>query len=288
MRCNLRNSLKIFTIIFLLSLGLVAFASPIMTVSATTTEYYTVVNEEVYFFNEDNKALFIIPKTYYLLKNGQPLTGDYYRAIYNGVDGKILKTSVTDATVLSIDEPYFTQTLSIASGKTFILVHPTPSALAEELIYINNTTTTFEFLGLMNDSDTTKTDKWYYVRYNTNKYGYIIPSDTNNTELLTTIAPHANSLVNPSPSPSVSPSPNPNAPVEPTNNLLRVLLILGISVPAVIVVFLLFRPSHSKGANRRPRDRDYYDDYYDDYDDDYYYDDYRDNRREYRDPRRRR
>ena len=67
--------------------------------------------------------------------------------------------------------------------------------------------------------------------------------------------------------------------------MLRVLLILGISVPAVIVVFLLFRPSGKSNNRARPRGRDYYDDY-DDYDDDYYYDDYRDRGRS--DYRRRR
>lgn len=280
---NVLIALAIFSLLFVGSI-----LAPLIFVHAQAQDYFLVESEDLLFYNESNQPMFIIPKTYYVLKTGEQFQGNYYYVSYKNIDGRLLKSSVAAAQSLNVDSPFFSSTLQINSSESFILVHNIPSSTASEKLFFDDLAMNFEFIGIMPDTDSAKSDIWYYVRYNTDRYGYIHSTKTSNTTLATSITAHPNSLISPSPSPSISPSPNPNAPVEPTNDMLRVLLILGISVPAVIIVFLLFRPS-SKTSRRPPRERsrDYYDDYEDDYYEDDYYDNYRD-RREYRDPRYRR
>lgn len=283
----MRKFSLIFTVFIIIAICSITFCPSFISATATSNEYYKVTSNDVVFYNEDNNELFIVPNSYYLLKTGEQLTGDYYYVSYQGIDGKVLKTSV-GTSVFDIEDPYYLNVVNL--DKTFLLICSIPSLTAEDPIYISDITRNFNFIGVTSDVSTT--DKWYYVSYTSGanlRYGYIISSDTTKPELATTIPAFVEEPIN-TDSPSPSTTLNPDTPEEPTNNLLRVLLILGISIPAVIVVFLLFRPSKGKGSNyhNRPRERERdRDEYYDEYEDDYY-DDYRDNRRDPRDYRRRR
>lgn len=288
----MRKSL-LFAIIILLFCGFTL--SPYMTVLAASQEYFTVESDNVIFIDTRNTETinddkeFIVPKTYYLLKTGEQPSQSYYYVEYKGIKGKVKKDSLTAPRSLEIEKPYYEDTLQINTSLSFVLIYSAPSNLSTlDYTFNRSNNPTFDFIGIMPDKD--DTDKiWYYVSYTkdeANMTGYILSADTDKPNLAASITPHPDSLKNStSPSPSQSNKPSENDPNEPSNDLLRIILILGISVPAVIVVFLLFRPSRKSSYRNRPRPRDYYDDY-DEYEEDYYYDDYRDSRRGYRDRRR--
>jgi len=288
----LRNCAKIITLFILFSFILCFFISPPLKASAEEENYYVVEADETIIIdtkgteNVSDDDEFIIPKTYYLLHDGEQLTSNnYYYVVYNGIHGKVLKSDVSELVTADVETPYYSETLTISDTKEFIIIYAEPSQMSDMNYTFNKfNNPSLEYFGYMVDPDD-DTKIWYYIKYNNgtaDQMGYVLASFTDKAELYSQIPNHPDYNENTSPSPSPS-SPAVNNPEEPTNNLLRVILILGISVPAVIVVFLLFKPGKRSRSYRRPpvRDRDYYDDY-DDYEEDYYYDDYRDSRRDYR------
>ncbi|MGI6701022.1 MAG: hypothetical protein ACOX3U_00920 [Christensenellales bacterium] len=278
-----RFALLILSIIYISLFILPRFAL------AEEKSYYIVTSDSATIYDSmgtdviDDDKEFIVPKTYYLLHDGEPAaSNNYYYVIYNGVKGRVSKSSVSALTTLDIEDPYYTATLKLNASELFLNTYSSPSSKSTVIFPINNYTDEMEYLGYMPDLEDGEVI-WYYVRFLVGteyKTGYVLATKTDNPGLVSNIPDHP-SYESPSPSPSSSPSPSDNSPGEPSNNLLRVILILGISIPAVIVVFLLFKPAKRGGRNYRRPPRDYYDEY-DDYEEDYYYDDYRDNKRDYR------
>jgi hypothetical protein len=224
---------------------------------------------------------FTVPSTYYLTYVGEPPTGDYYRVSYNGLDCKVKKSDVDSRQTLDLTTPHYTTELSIGSGVSFIDIYPLPTTNSTRDFTFNVLNDpSLIYYGYMFDEDSAEI-VWYYVGYTVgeNNYkGYVLASVTDQPALITTIPDnpeYEEENISPSPSPS---NEGNETPTDPSSNLLKVLLIIGISVPAVIVVALLFRPAGKKNSHyRRPAGRPYYDDYYDEYEEDYY-DDYRDRR----------
>lgn len=195
---------------------------------------YVVIGEDVWLMNKETGGkLFLLPETYYARVDN--LDENFYYVTFNGVAGKVERNSVssigyhTEATgtmqELRIDSKY--------SIFTEIKLKTSMEGGSEEVpVPVNGS---FVFLGKY-----PLTDMWYYVRYN-EVCGYIRAEFTTVPEI--TIPAFV---------PQEKPSEIP--PAEETeqpknNNLVKILVITGLSVALVVLLVLLFRPK-KKGVNK--------------------------------------
>ncbi len=241
------------------------------------------------------KLLFTIPSTYYFdLTNYEGV----YSVTYNGKsDNYFIKP---DANFVALTEKDigtlggFSVELELTADCTFnnrdgMFITDTAITVAE--------TTAISFIGYgKNSADV----DCAYVLYNNASYGYIPKANLKIKGTTTMLADYTIDF-HPNYRTTVSDKPAGDKETPDNAKLIRIVLIVGIVVPALVIMFLLFKPSkksrYDYDRNRgydmgnspydRPRSR-YRDDYYDDYDrpapprgrrDDY--DDYDDRGRRY-------
>lgn len=229
----------------LLLLGIIClFSVSTATVFCVTNTPHIVIEGEVWLLNDAGEKLFMLPNTYYA--KILDLDETYYYVTFNGVTGKVSKTTVSTVGYHTVATGTMEE-LNIADEyaefeSIGIKATPTLSAATSFSLPIGKA---FTFIG----SYPTAEGTWYYVKYN-DLYGYIKQERTTMKELkLADFVPET------APVETVA---EPEESTESGNSLLedktlRIIIIVGLAIPAVIIVILLFRPSR---ARRRYDDGD--------------------------------
>lgn len=228
---------------------------------ASGEEYAKIDKDGVVFYDNDLTPLFLVTKDCYVKHLSTDNTTGYSVVSYAGKTGKIKTTDLGSMTT-GTDELF--GTLSDATTTARINVFPAP-----------NSTTTYPSSLVKGTivtplgTYTVGQDVYVYVRIpqadaplygavyldNLNWNGVITPPQITQSGGSTT--PDINEGGTGSSTPELTPQ-------EPENNLVRILLIVGICVPALIIVYLIFKPvkpTSNRYASDNPRRRDDYEDF---------------------------
>lgn len=232
---------KVFWLIILcvaFSIGNISICLPCKAVSTP----HIVIDGEVWLLDNDNGSrLFLLPNTYYAKIDN--IDDNYYYISFNGICGKVDKTSVSTVGYhkqacgtlqeLSID-PQF------SDFKTICLKSSMDSSSQEILLPVEDS---FIFLG-----EYPQSEMWYCIKYN-EKIGYIKASRTTVPSMeIQPFIPEIETEENTNQNDTDTTIDNGNPAEDPfdflnKNDTLRVLIIIGISIPALFLIFLLFRPT---------------------------------------------
>lgn len=234
--------------IFALVLFVLAFSAaaavlyPAGGACAATSTPHIVVSGEVWLLNESGEKLFLLPDTYYARINN--LDDAYYYVTFNGVSGKVSKnvvsttgyhtTALGTSTEMQIDSKY----VEFVS----INLKSQPNVASDNVIALP-VTDSFTFIGQYPTSD----GMWYFVKYN--QYcGYIRSERTSVPDIkIAAFRPEVEPTQN---TPETPPQEKPDGISQFFNglegNTLRVVVIAALAVPAIIVIFVLFRPKKGR------------------------------------------
>lgn len=209
---------------------------------------HIVVSGDVWLLSDNGEKLFLLPDTYYARINN--LDENYYYVTFNGVNGKVTKTTVSTvgyhatATGTSRD-----MTIS-GDYSEFVAINlkKAPDVGAENTCQVP-LGETITYLG----SYPTDGALWYYASFN-GSYGYV------RAERTTMKTPSI-----PAFTPEILPEEPTAEPAEQDKTLLdklddkdlKIVIIVGLAIPALAVVFLLFRPVVARKRNKKET---YYDD----------------------------
>ena len=256
-----RILLALFLIAAVLCLSSVAPCSA----AAETSFYLKVERDDVSLYENTavQAAMFTLPKTFYVKIVRVSYTSVYHLVEYNGVRGLVKASDFSESPVENVPNPYYTSTSIVAHVETVLYSSPSFSSRTE--IAANGLSLTY--LGKVNgEKGTYDTPVWFAVLY-ANEVYYLHCSLTNNLSLLeSSFSPvHPNSVVQPASADPVSGSKDAASP-KTSFDLVRLLLIIGMIVPLIVIVFLLFKPKRRRSAPQRRYNERYddYDDYYDD------------------------
>lgn len=210
--------------------------------AVTNTPHIEAVGEVWLLEEETGNRIFLLPDSYYARINN--LDDNYYYVTFNGVNGKVSKNTVSavgyhttakgTSALLGFSADYMRYAASMHLRKT-------PSA-SGEIVDTVPTNDSFTVLGVYPSQSE---GVWYYVKYN-QYYGYLHSACTETPDItFETFVPET------PPTESVNvenPGVDEPSPEEGVldNKTLRILIIVGLSVPAVLIIFLLFRPGKKK------------------------------------------
>ena len=268
---------RLFAII-LLAILVAAVGVPALAYAEEGT-YLEIDRDGVYLYDNTlvTPPLFVIPRTYYVKVVDPNYASGFWIVEYNGVRGLIKISDVSGKTTTDVESPYYTATTVSAYPDTFLYEKPNfesktqVKAYGLNLLYLGKT---------KGEQHNYGTDTWFAVSYTDHVY-FIHSAMTANLNLLeSSFAPvHPNSVKEASATPSESEETSTEKAPSDGFDLVRLLLIIGMIVPIVIVLFLLFRPGRRSDrlrqrdererperGRRSPRERYYRDeeDYYDD------------------------
>jgi len=232
---------------------------------ADSAEYLRIGGDNVSLYADKlvPAALFTIPKTFYVKVISLSYTPDYHVVEYNGVRGLVKVSDVGNSTLTDIQNPYYTAQTVTAHVNTCL--YTAPNFTAETGISASGLSLTY--LGKVNgDKGSYDTAVWFAVLYANEMY-YLHCSLTNNLSLLeSTFAPiHPDSVIETSVPAKESGALAAEAKASGGSSVLRILLIVGMIVPLVVILVLLFKPKRQTSTRKRSRhysEADDYDDYY--------------------------
>lgn len=191
---------------------------------------HVVVHGEVWLLDADGTRLFLLPDTYYAKISN--LDDSFYYVVFNGISGKVDKNSASTTGYHAVATGTMRE---IRISKDYadvsaMFLKKAPAMTADAVSSVPYDTS-FTFLGHY------PVDKeiWYYVSYN-GHYGYIRSDRTDFPLELGTFTPEAEAVA-----PPVEEPPAESADSVLKNKTLRILIIIGVCVPALLVVFLIFR-----------------------------------------------
>lgn len=221
---------------------------PAKSMAEATSTPHIVVSGDVWLLSESGEKLFLLPDTYYARINN--LDENYYYVTFNGVNGKVVKTAVSTVGYHA-SATGTTRDMTISGEYSeFVAINlkKAPDIGAENACQVP-LGETITYIG----SYPTDGALWYYAQYN-GSYGYVKAERTS----MTTVS-----------IPAFVPE---TLPVEETpeaddtdktvldkldDTELKIVIIVGLAIPAVAVVVLLFRPAITKRRNKKET---YYDD----------------------------
>lgn len=234
---------------------------------------FTVAAEET--FQKGDKILIVSPKNeqpvkllntleeeIFELPNGfyveylEPFTKSFYKVKYHGCEG-IVPVSALNGNAKKTDSSspdYFDynfyankkqEAIFAVKANETASMKASASPSAADVKSNLTSASSITFIGAkIGDLYQTST-LWYYVLCD-GVYGYIPALQTNNVNLDIAEFIKDKPVINPI-DPDDGNTTNPTDPeTPPTNNLLRILLIIGITIPAIIIVILLFKPVKNK------------------------------------------
>lgn len=245
-----------FIIALIISLVVAVFLVPTsLTFAANQYEYYQVNDDNVLFGEYDVETLsfaprFKLPKTYYIKVNVDSASEQtdfdgkvYKQIVYNGRSGyistehfkegvnKVTKATSSDVAKLTDATAYFKKTILLkkqyVNGAITINQNSELTYMGKNVRNID----TFYYNG--NYVSINNTNDEYYEPFTVPNHSF--PKE-NNSNVVTD-----------------------SSTVNPYNNLLTVILIIGITIPAVAIVFLIFKPVKKRAEYEN--DDDYYEDY---------------------------
>jgi len=209
--------------------------SPIAYAQSKSTPHVKITGD-VWLLSIDGNKLFLLPDTYYAKIDN--LDETYYYISFNGVSGKVQTTSVS--TVGYHEKATGTmQDLKIADSYAefdAINLKSRPDLSASNIVSMP-IKDPFIFLGRYPAEDSL----WYYVKYN-QYYGYIKADRTSVPNI-------AFEAFSPLPFEDDEP-PAASAPqksvldrIGSENDTLKIIIIVGLAVPAILIIFLIFKPT---------------------------------------------
>jgi hypothetical protein len=237
----MRKYIIAISLIFLaaFSIGGAAFA-------LNNTPHVVVTGSNIWFLSTDGTRLFLLPETYYLrILN---LDEVYYYATFNGVSGKVEKNLVSTVgyhtTAAGTSRELFIDDRFAVFGTIRLKAAPD---LTSDDVTLMPVSASFTYLGSFPAQNGTV---WYYVRF-AQFFGYV-QADLTNVPVIN-IPPFAPEIPD---TPTVAPpheapngGGNSGSPLD-GNQTLKIILIAGLCLPAVVIVFLLFRPNKQRNKYR--------------------------------------
>ncbi len=196
----------------------------------------------------ESAALFTLTKTYYVYIHDINTAENYYAVEYqqaaNGYVNILGYVRKSDIKVWdSPNAPYYPDISATVINSTSLYTEP---ALSDTVMFIPKSSQVLKLYGsIFNEEENTL---YYYVIMLGNRDGYI-PAPMLD---ITLPAAHPDPMPTPTPTPTPTPSTsNPNGSGNPEggdntggkDSLLQILLIAAICIPALIIVYLMFRPS---------------------------------------------
>ncbi len=243
---------------FILFLLIILFLSPLPLkvnlsyASNSLSIYAKVENNGIYLYsspkNEIANRLFELPNSYFvrLIENANE---DFYYCVYKDVYGYVLKKEVTAMEGVP-NRPFVEANFRIYALEGLGL-YTSPSILEQnKKVTIPYLTDNLTYYGTMIGQEAVpdKSDVWIYCKYNYDKitYGYVysvfcdkLPTISTNTERFNIIEkPFLNK--------------SQSSPKELTSVAMG-FIIVGVSLPCLIVLFLLVRPSMIKNKVKVPK-----------------------------------
>ena len=223
-----------------LLIGIIIFiAFGCVTVSSGYTAFavrspYAVVGDDVWLLSENGTKIFLLPKTYYARIDR--MDDNYYYVTFNGVSGKISKTSVS-VVGYEKDVKETQRIIRVAAEYSVFTEIKLRMSLDGEDVGTAKVPTTepFTYLGTYIQGDKT----WYYVSYG-GEYGYILNTYTDMPSIVVEdFVPEEEPRVE-----SVEDTPVETKKKDP--DLVKILVISGVSAAALILVIILFIPKKNK------------------------------------------
>lgn len=232
----------------------------------SSEEYAKIDKDGVVFYNDYDEALFVLNRDCYV--KYVSTTIDYTSVEYHGVRGRIKLDdfNISSANLVpNITNPYHTANYAITAVDTDLLSKPATGATSSANIPAS--TQVFPIGKYTNNGV-----EYVYVSYSvsggTPITGAIRASHLTRNGIITP-PQNAQNPGSGSTTPDINEDPNGDkseliTPQAPENNLVRILLIVGICVPALIIVYLIFKPvkpTSNRYASDNPRRRDDYEDF---------------------------
>ncbi len=247
----------------LLAVLMLSFSTVTGVAYAEETKYILINNDSTNLYSDAtcNKTLCTLPASYYAqFKSENDVS---YEVVFAGANGYIKKSPDASApqkdSLVSSDYENMVSKLSQSKTTQSTKLYDTDTD-AETTIEAN---TNFTYLGKRKRYGATL----YYVKIGGNTFGYFMASDLEHFS-----ESSIPKYTKPTPAPSATAETSANAsakaqPSESNNGVVRILLIIGICIPAVTIVYLLFKPAKAPDArytgdepkrNDRNEDDDYY------------------------------
>lgn len=225
-----------------------------------TQHYYVKSTANLEITEEGLTGSIEIKSSWYVEATTEVSADANYKIVrYHGVKGKIAASALSQKTCVPTGSPYY------SAGAIMGLKATT---LPNQIVIYNDIINEMG-AGLINLSEQLtfiapaigKDNKSFYLAMKTDGTKLFIAAENSVTQY--SVPENVNAI---NPDNTTSQLPNPDADKDPngktpTNNLLRVLLITAVCILAVLVIFLIFKPT--KGGKKRKR-KDYYDDDLDD------------------------
>lgn len=231
--------------------------------SYAENSYYAKITEDnVCFYSSPSKnnlsCLFYIPKTYFvkLLDNEN---NDFYYAKYKDIYGYVLKNEVVVMSGTPTN-PFANATFRVFSPEGLGLYTSPYLNENNKITQVPYLTQNITFYGIMSGEQVIpdKSAEWYYCNYisNDNNYGFVYSVFC---DKLTSISPNLETF-------DVVENPNFNQVTksEELSGTSMAFIIIGVSLPCLVVVYLLLKPTllKQKSLNqikpKRRRHGDYY------------------------------
>ena len=209
--------------------------------AAEEDSYLQITKEGVCLYENTvvQDVLFTLPRTYYVKVVKANLTSLYHLVEYNGVTGLVKSAEVSATPVTNISNPYYTDTTISANAGQYLYAKPSFSEQTNieawdlTLLYFGKTSGEKRNYG---------TSTWYAVLY-TGKVYFIHSAMTENLDLLEKdVPPHPSSVTEPVETDGGSTDKQDAAQPSESVDVVRILLIIGMIVPIVIILVVLFRP----------------------------------------------
>lgn len=223
---------------------------------ADTAIYYRVTSENTILYRtpldstESSNVYFYLPTTYFVRYNST-FDEQFLNVTYQEFTGYVLLDNVTR--VYSTPQtPYATNLTFSVSGIANLVLRSEPTTLAEYIGTIPFNATNIEYFGSIigEQSNSELSNIWYYCRYKSYEQGiltgYVYAPLTQN---LTVIEPNTEEV-------ETEPSKTTNTDTIIASELqtgVNLLLILGLTIPAILLLILVFRPERHKKKREASR-----------------------------------
>jgi len=232
-------------------------------VYANTTFYARITNDSTYLYSTPeenvNTAIFILPNTYFVELISS--SNNFFYAKYKDVFGYVKKNEVQVVSTSPI-----TPFLSNISFRVFTPsganLRSTPQNLgATNLVYsFPFLETNLEYYGkcLGEEAISKKGCTWYYCKYYTNNLSYmgyvysplcdLLPTLPQNTEIL---EPYTGELF----LDEEQSLPTTASPMEQLSPTAQTIIIVAVSLPCLLFIYLLFKPTHMAESAKQTSSR---------------------------------
>lgn len=201
--------------------------------------YAKITGDNTYFFSktQDDGKLFLLPKSYFVILNGIA-DENFYSATYKDLNGYVLKSEVLPMKGKPTS-PFLNASLKVFSTNgTDIYRLPSTSLSLATIPYSYSNLT---YYGLIHGESLSKnSDNWVYCCYQNDSvfYGYVyslfcdnLPNEQTNSEVFPVIE---------------NPFSTKTTASESLSKTSMVFIILGVSLPCVVVLYLLVKPTFMK------------------------------------------